>query len=104
MVEVALSAVGVGAAVAYLWRKLETVWFWAANLELNDKRIAIAIMGFLVVQPIFWFAVLVDALPAPTVWTDWLSQTFGYALSAFAGSTMIHGLIDKGDDPVALYH
>ena len=104
LVEVGLSAVGIGLAVAYLWQKLERVWFWAANLEQDDKRIAVFMLGFLTVQPIYWFAVLVEGLPMPDVWTTWLSQTFGYALSAFAGSTLFHGVVDKGGDPAREWH
>jgi hypothetical protein len=99
-----LSGVGVGLVTAWLWQQIEKGWYWAADLEVTAKRICVALLGFIVVNAFYWAAIFVIPIAGPTTWRVWLAETVGYAIAAFSGSTLFHGKIDNGEDPVELWH
>jgi len=99
-----LSGVGIGVVTAYLWQKIEEVSYWAAQLEMTMKRVAVAGLAFLVVQAFYWAAIGMLFMPGPATWREWLIATVGYTIAAFGGSTIAHGRVDKGEDPVERYH
>ncbi len=99
-----LSGAGIGIVTAYLWKKMEEAFYWAAQLEITLKRIAVAVLAFVVVQAFYWAAIGMLFMPAPATWREWLVATVGYTIAAFAGSTLAHGKVDKGENPVERYH
>jgi hypothetical protein len=103
LMEVVLGGAGVGAIVSYLWATLERVWLWAAALDVTAKRVAIAVLCFLVVQPFYWLAIWMTLLEAPISAQAWLSATVSYAAVAFTGGTLWHAASDKVRNPVAAY-
>jgi len=99
LVEVVLGGVGLGLIVSAIWKWIEKAWAWAANLELTPKRVVIAVLGFVVTQPVYFLAVWLGFVPRPATLQEWFIATVGVCIATFSGSTFFHGLLDSGEDP-----
>ena len=80
-----------GVAVFYVWLKIEAMWPILIALDIELKRVLLAIVSFVLVQFVYLAAVLATAVPAPISFLAWFSTSFVYASIAFSAATLTHG-------------